>query len=311
MGTVVSVSDPHIGVLRLAGGSSVTAEVAMSDSAVSIGSGDIDLGDWPIERCACRRRSVTEYELELDGETAAFLPDDPEAFGAEVARRFKHIRLADRVEAVRREPGSREPKHRRAATPRRSLRTVGFGVLAALVGGLVIATSVLIVSGNTRTTVPVSTTTTATTAPVFATVFDLTPPALAEAWNLTAARLNVALPVRGRLGPGSFESVLAPTLTLQGTVDQAGTLSRVVLAGDPSGDTASDEAIIAAWGVAIAVAEPELAAEGRRNILTALGFDLATRDLSNLDGEIERSGIRYSLRYLPEFSSVLFTIAEM
>ncbi len=299
----------HTGVLRLAGGASTAAEVTFSDSQLTLTAGATELGEWPLDVCACRRRSLAEFELDLDGEGAGFLPDDPEAFGALVAQRFRHIRLADRVGAVRSDQAGAPEPEGSEAKGRWSLRRVGFGVLAALVGGLVIFLSVLVVGGTNEVVVPTTQSVTTTTVPDEASIFDLTPTQFAEQWNLTSARLGANLPVRGRLGPGSFESVLLPALTLQGTVDGEGTISRIVLAGDPAGD--SDEAIIAAWGVAIAVVEPDLSGEGRRDLLVRLGFDLSSRDLSDLDGEVEQSGVRYSLRYLPAFSSVIFTLAEM
>lgn len=299
----------HTGVLRLAGGASTAAELTFSDSQLTLTAGATELGEWPLDVCACRRRSLAEFELDLDGEVAGFLPDDPDEFGALVAQRFRHIRLADRVGAVRSDQARAAEPEESQAKGRWSLRRVGFGVLAAVVGGLVIFLSVLVVGGTNEVVVPTTPTVTTTTVPDEASVFDLTPTQFAEQWNLTSARLGANLPVRGRLGPGSFESVLLAALTLQGTVDGEGTLSRIVLAGDPAGD--NDEAIIAAWGVAIAVVEPELSGEGRRDLLVRLGFDLTSRDLSDLDGEVEQSGVRYSLRYLPAFSSVIFTLAEM
>ena len=299
----------HAGVLRLSGGASTAAEITLTESDLILTAGATDLGEWPLAVCSCRRRSLGEFELDLNGEVAGFLPDDPDAFGAVIAQRFRHIRLADRVDAVRADTSAAKEAQGGPDSGRWGMRSVGFGVLAAGVGGLVIFLSVLIVGGTNEVTVPTVASVTTTTILEIDSVFDLTPTQFSEQWNLTSARLNADLPVRGRLGPGSFESVLLEALTLQGTVDDEGTLSRIVVAGDPAAD--SDESIIAAWGVAIAVAEPDLSGEGRRDLLVRLGFDLSRRDLSNLDGEVEQAGIRYSLRYLPAFSSVIFTLAEM
>ena len=139
--------------------------------------------------------------------------------------------------------------------------------------------------------------------------FDLDPSLLVVEWNRVAREFGSQLLIRDALPRGSFDTQLAPLISLQGTTDDQGDVRSLVVVADPSGDTDSDQATIATWGIALTVADPSLTERDRREILDEMGLDVDFPQLGGLDGETTRNGIRYTMKYFQSFSSVLLTIA--
>ncbi len=77
---------------------------------------------------------------------------------------------------------------------------------------------------------------------------------------------------------------------------------------DPAGTGEENVASLASWGLAVAVASPGLDADGRRAVLADLGFDVDEPRVAGLDGETTRDGVRYTMRYLEGFRTVLFAV---
>lgn len=298
------------GTLVLPDGEATQAVVEFGDDLLRIHMGESELGSWPIKYCRVSRTDEERFRLLLDGEEIFFSPDDREHFGVEAARSFKGSSLAERISAIRNvdtdADGSAD-----TTTKRDAMKP------AVLVGLLLVAAAVIVGAaflfsgyedGVTGTTVAQAPT---TLAPLAVDIFSNAPPVFASEWNSKAEELGVPVPIRGRLPTGRFEVSLTPRLILQGTTDDGGNLASLVMSADPRGDASEDQLIMAAWGLAIAVSEPELDPKSRRQLLFELGLDLDNPGLEGLDGELERGDLRYVLRYLPEFEAILFVISDL
>ena len=270
-----------------------------------------EIGTWPIKYCRVSPSSRGAVMLSLDGEKAGFEPHDVAHFSAAAAQRFRASPLADRVNVIRNLPsavedaGDLRPRRdgRRFSFPRRWVG-LGLGVI-----GLFALTVVVLAVASSIDEPAVTGSVPATVAPATAPgLFDQTVDEFAREWNLTATTFGVPVQIRGVLQGPVFESVLSPHVTLQGRTDEAGTIRSVVLVVDPRGDTDDDQLALSALGVAIAVADPSLDREGRAGVLSAMGLDVRDPDLANLDGETVVRGVRYTLTYYEEFTTLLFTV---
>lgn len=317
------MTEEFSGTLALPEGRRERVEVVFLDDQIELRAGSAAVGAWSADTCRIKRVGPRAFRLEVEDEVLEFVPDRPVPFGSAVARHLKQARIADRIDAIRvvEEPPAPDPIAFSPPPPppetpptQEARSDVTNRVAGALATGLfvimlAVAAAVLLRGGDeARVPAPTLPPTTTTTSEAVASVFDLTPPELAERWNDTAARLGAPLRVRNRFGSGNFEAVLTPYVTLAGSVGLDGTVDSVVVTVDPTGGTRDDELGIAAWGVTIATVDPSLDGPSRRRLLDRLGLDLDFPDLAYLDGEVEEHGLRYTLRYLEGFSSVVFTV---
>ncbi len=319
------MTEEFSGTLTLSEGRRERVSVVFDGDLIELRAGASPVGSWPVDVCRIRRVGPREFRFEIEGEVLGFVPDRPVPFGSAVAKNLKRARIADRIDAVRvvepePEPPSPEvvapvsppePSGSEDASRGDSVARVA-GVLATgiFVIMLAVAATILLRSSDRPGTAapvppPVTTTTGAAAEP---SVFDLTPPELAARWNETAARLGAPLLVRNRPGAGGFEAVLTPYVTLQVAVGSDGTVDALVVVVDPTGDTRDDELAIAALGLTIATVDPDLDGPERRLLLGRLGLDIDRPDLTYLDGETEEGGVRYTLRFLEDVTSILFTV---
>lgn len=146
--------------------------------------------------------------------------------------------------------------------------------------------------------------TTATVSPA-GVVFSAPASDLVDAWNAVARPVSDDL-VLVPSGPG--EASISPYARVE-WAGEPGRLARYQVVIDPSGPQAADERAIAALGVAVAVADPSLDGPGRRELLDRLGLDVSDPRLGEVDSELDQNGVRYSLRYVPAFQALLFTVA--
>ncbi|GEM_PF-2235697 len=324
------MAEEFSGTLTLSAGRRERVTVVFDGDQVELRAGSAAVGTWPVEACRIRRTGPREFRLEMEGEVLDFVPDRPVPFGSAVAKNLKKARIADRIDAVRvvgdvaggDEPGtvpepaptrpvSVEVRPDRTAEPRDEVVTRVVGVVATGLFVILLAVAAAVVlRSRDRPDVsdPAPPPTTTTTAPSVPSVFDVTPPEMAARWNETAARLGAPLRIRNRLGAGDFEAALTPYVTLQGTVGGDGTVDSIVVVVDPTGGTRDDELAIASWGITIATVDPTLEGPERRLLLDRLGLDIDRPDLTFLDGETEQNGLRYTLRYLEDFVTILFTV---
>lgn len=316
------VSDRFAGKLTLPEDEIVFVDLEISPDSLTLRTEKVVIGTWPLKYCRVSKRSQSVYELSVDGEIVAFEPDDPRAFAVVAAQRFKSSSLADRINVVRsvdvteEAPTPREP----AGRERPTIQLPSLAILRSpVVTGLALAVAVLALgtlvwttffSGDEGPDVPVVDVTATSSEDPPVSAFQLQPSLFVVEWNQVASDFGAdSLLIRNALPRGSFETALAPLITLQGTTDEQGRIRSIVLVADPSGDTDSDQLAIASWGIAMKVADPELTGPERRELLAELGLDIDRPELSGLDGETERNGIRYSMQYFAAFSSVLLNIA--
>lgn len=299
------------GTLILDDGARVPVELGLDDENLTVRTEGRLIGTWPVKYCRVSPSSRGAVMLSLDGEKAAFEPGDVASFSTAAAQAFRASSLSDRVNVIRNLPPSAETGDVRTRGDRSwlSFSRRWIGLALGVVGLFALAVVVLAVvspgddSPTSDSTLPGQFET--LSAPF---LFDQTVSRFAEEWNLNATTFGVPVQIRGTLEPGVFESVLTPTLTLQGRTDSDGTVQSLVLVIDPEGETEDDQLALSALGVAIAVANPELDRDGRAAVLAEMGLDVRNPDLADVSGETEVGAVRYTLTYYPEFASLLFTV---
>lgn len=315
------MSDRFAGKLTLPEDEVVAVDLEISPDNLTLRTESVLIGTWPLKYCRVSKVTPSVYRLSVDGEIVEFEPEDARAFAVVAAQRFKSSSLADRINVVRSLDPVEEDSGRE--TPARQvtpwwpkiidvLRSPLLG--AALVVAALLAIGALawnVVFGGEDAVVGPAVEVTATSSedpPVSA--FQLEPALFVVEWNRLALEFGAEdLLIRSALPRGSFETSLAPLITLQGTTDDDGRVRSIVLVADPSGDSESDRLAIASWGIAMKAADPSLTGTDRRELLSELGLDVDRPELGGLDGEAVRNGVRYSMQYFAAFSSVLLNIS--
>jgi hypothetical protein len=302
------------GTITLDDGQRVPVDLGLDDEFLSLRTSGNLIGTWPVKYCRVSRSARGAVILSLDGEKVVFEPQDPPGFATVAAHRFRASTLADRISVVR------DIATVDSSLPSQGTNDVGkqgsvqrmfrwaVGILAVVVT-LVAAGMVLVWLGDeaplefTGSTIALPST--ANSPPP---LFEQTIDEFTTEWNLAAAAFGVPVTIRGVLVPGLFESQLTPYLTLQGRTGSDGTIASVILVIDPSGDTDDDRNALSALGVAIAVANPELTREERAEVLAAMGLNVRSPDLVDLDGSVEVGETAYSISYISAFNALLFVI---
>ena len=78
--------------------------------------------------------------------------------------------------------------------------------------------------------------------------------------------------------------------------------------GDPSGSDIDDRRVLTALGLTVALVEPDLPPEGRRQLLAALGLDVENPVLAGLDDTLTYEGQDYALRWDDSLQKVRFEV---
>ncbi len=316
---MIAVADRFSGKLTLPEQDVVAVDLEISPDALTLRADSVLIGTWPIKYCRVSKLDASTYRISVDGEVVSFEPDDARHFAIVAAQRFKASSLADRINVVR-SVDTVEDLEDEAESGRQKPPPIDLSVLKSPLLGVLAAAIVLVFAGTwlVRTvfadepvTAPPVTldgpSTSAETPAVGA--FDLEPSLLVVEWNRVATQFGANLLIRDALPRGSFDTQLAPLISLQGTTDDQGDVRSLVVVADPSGDTESDQLTIVSWGIAMTVADPSLGESDRREILAEMGLDVRFPELGGLDGETSRNGIRYTMKYFQSFSSVLLTIS--
>ncbi len=316
---MIAVADRFSGKLTLPEQDVVAVDLEISPDALTLRADSVLIGTWPIKYCRVSKLDASSYRISVDGEIVSFEPEDARRFAIVAAQRFKASSLADRINVVRAvdvvdvEEDAEEPPQRKTPPVDLSvLRSPLLGVVIAAVAVVLAASWMIrtVFADEPVTTTPVTLEGTATSAEAPAvSAFDLDPSLLVVEWNRVARDFGSDLLIRGALPRGSFDTQLAPLISLQGTTDQDGDVRSLVVVADPSGDADSDQMTIVTWGIALTVADPTLTETDRREILAEMGLDIRFPELGGLDGETTRNGIRYTMKYFQSFSSVLLTIS--
>ncbi len=137
-------------------------------------------------------------------------------------------------------------------------------------------------------------------------IFTMSPKGFVATWNSVARRFRVPVEL-----PPSFADDLgvyefSPYLSLE--VAAADTVELIRFVGDPAGDPASDQIMLAILGVTISVVEPDLDARGRADLLAQLGLDVRDPILPGLLSSLEREGASYSLVFDDEADVLVFEV---
>jgi len=137
-------------------------------------------------------------------------------------------------------------------------------------------------------------------------IFTMSPKGFVATWNSVARRFRVPVEL-----PPSFADDLgvyefSPYLSLE--VAAADTVELIRFVGDPAGDPASDQIMLATLGVTISVVEPDLDARGRADLLAQLGLDVRDPILPGLLSSLERDGASYSLVFDDEADVLVFEV---
>ncbi len=315
----MSVADRFSGKLTLPEQDVVAVDLEISPDALTLRADSVLIGTWPIKYCRVSKLDASTYRISVDGEIVSFEPDDARQFAIVAAQRFKASSLADRINVVRSvdkvedlEPAVDSPRQRTPPIDLSLLKSPLLGVLAVVIVIVFAGTWLVraVFADEPVTAPPVTLDGPSTSAEIpDVSAFDLEPSLLVVEWNRVATRFGANLLIRDALPRGSFDTQLAPLISLQGTTDDEGDVRSLVVVADPSGDTDSDQLTIVSWGIAMTVADPSLSELDRREILAEMGLDVRFPELGGLDGETSRNGIRYTMKYFQSFSSVLLTIA--
>jgi hypothetical protein len=316
---VIGVADRFSGKLTLPEQDVVAVDLEISPDALTLRADSVLIGTWPIKYCRVSKLDASTYRISVDGEVVSFEPDDARQFAIVAAQRFRASSLADRINVVRSVGTVDDPEVAEGPEPQ-NRPPIDLSVLKSPLLGVVVAVIFLVFAGSWLvravfadepvTSPPVSLEGTEATAESPAiSAFDVEPSLLVVEWNRVASRFGASVLIRDALPRGSFDTQLAPLISLQGTTDEQGDVRSLVVVADPSGDGDSDQLTIVTWGIALTVADPSLSELDRREILAEMGLDVRFPELGGLDGETTRNGIRYTMKYFQSFSSVLLTIA--
>jgi hypothetical protein len=159
----------------------------------------------------------------------------------------------------------------------------------------------------TPPTVAPATVTTSTTIPPPTSVFEMTPEQLAAGWDRIALGIDRALGAGSvAVGESTFSFSAGDYVEIQGSLAD-GRVSLIRLLGDPSGPDFEDRRVLTALGITVALVEPTLPPEGRRELLENLGLDIENPIVSELDDSFSYSGKDWVLRWDGEY--VVFEVA--
>lgn len=161
----------------------------------------------------------------------------------------------------------------------------------------------------TPPTVAPATVTTQVATPPATSVWEMTPEELTGAWDGLTAPLGVPLSAT-ELSSGSeeFGFDAGAYVRIEGTLGPDGLVDRVVFLGDPSGSDIDDRRVLTALGLTVALVEPDLPPEGRRQLLAALGLDVENPVLAGLDDTLTYEGQDYALRWDDSLQRVRFEV---
>lgn len=116
------------------------------------------------------------------------------------------------------------------------------------------------------------------------------------------------VPAEVGVGDAGFGFTSGPFTRVDGSTDEAGIVRRIVLRGDPSGTVRDDRHILTAIGVMIALTEPDLPPEGRRELIEALGLDIGNPNVAELDGALVYRDNQYRLFWDSSERRIVFDI---
>lgn len=158
------------------------------------------------------------------------------------------------------------------------------------------------------TTAPTTTTVAPAPTPTSAALFDLTPQEAVTRWNSLAGELGTGLTASEVVvGSDAFSFDVGAHVSVSGSADGDGQVSRIEFSGDPSGTVSDDRAVLTALGMTVALVEPSLEPQWRRDLLAELGFDVDNPVLEGLDDSLVYEGVTYAIRWDDDSMRLVFS----
>jgi hypothetical protein len=300
---------PYAGMLALDGDEKpIPARVEFTSAELIVGVAAGTLGSWPLSTCRIEPDG-DRFLMNVDGDLVWFDPDQPADFAREalfygrsngLASAVKTARMAAHatptppldVATVEHEGENESPSvlawWKALSDGRKNLVLMGAGLLGVVV-------VITLFSGGKATPAPAANFLTSTTAPPPA-VFELNLEQLSMRWNDTADDLRLDLFIAGVPTGRRMQVDLGAGIILYATSDPTSQRVRTLMIGAGPGQDEQAEAVLAAWGTMIALVNPELDPEERRDLLDRLGVDVERPLQLGLDMETEQGGNRYWLR---------------
>lgn len=282
------------------------AEIDFTATELVVSTAAGPIGRWPMEQCRIEADNG-RFRISIADERAWFVPEDAVAFTHQVLDRWEAVTLASAVNAARRATAPQSPETASESSqsegdgssfrefvstwsPRRRLQ-ISAAVLLVVV--VLIVASVSVGGGSepsTLGTIPPSTTTT-----VFPVLFTTGLGEVTALWNEAAEDLGVNLFLVEVVTGRRLQVPLSDDLVLYGTEQpDSGRVRSLMLSAGP-GLGQHGQAVLAAWGILIAVANPELDPDERRALLERLGVDVNRPLTIGLNTETVQGAARYWL----------------
>lgn len=299
---------PYAGMLALDGDEKpIPARVEFTSAELIVAVAAGTLGSWPLSTCRIESDG-DRFLMNVDGDLVWFDPDQPADFAREalfygrsngLASAVKTARMAalatpispPEVATVEHEGENESPPvlawWKPLSDGRKNLVLMGAGLLGVVV-------VITLFSGGKTPPAPAANFITSTTAPP--PVFELNLEQLSMRWNDIAADLRLDLFIAGVPTGRRMQVDLGTGIILYATSDPTSQRVRTLMIGAGPGQDEQAEAVLAAWGTMIALVNPELDPEERRDLLDRLGVDVERPLQLGLDMETEQGGNRYWLR---------------
>lgn len=287
-------------------GQPLRAEIDFTATELVVSTAAGPVGRWPMDHCRIEADNG-RFRVSIADERAWFVPDDALAFTHQVLDRWEAVTLASAVKAARAATAPHPPEISSELmpseadgqslvelvsswSPRRRMQLAGAGLLVMVV---VVLASVSVGGGSppaTLGTIPPSTTTT-----VFPVVFTSGLGEVTALWNEAAQELGVNLFLSEVVTGRRLQVPLPDDLVLYGTEEPVSGRVRTLMLSAGPGLGGHGQVVLAAWGVLIAVANPELDPDERRALLERLGVDVNRPLTIGMKTETVQGAARYWL----------------
>jgi hypothetical protein len=264
----------HPGALRLDDQPPLEATLRLADDGVTILADAETIGTWPFHDCQIIAQG-SDFRLAIAGDEALFTPVEPNHLQGEIFERWP----AEPVLSV-------EPTD----NPLLKWVAAGLGlILAAIVIGALAARD-RPNPGALLTSVP-------TTTPGVPAVFTAGVGQVTVLWNEAASELNLGLFLLEAPGSNRLQMNLRPGLVVYATEEpESGTVRSLMISAAPTSNLEDGDAVLASWGILIAMVNPSLDGVGRRQVLAELGVDPERPLTAGLDAVTTVGRATYRLR---------------
>ena len=289
------------------------ADVQFVGSELTISTVAGPMGRWPLAKCRIQPDNG-RFLITIDEDTAWFVPDDPVRFTRLVLEHWGASSLATAMKAARASAGplpiqsvKSQPIEDVEEDDDDRRRSVVGGLagldakrkwqIAAAALGLILVLLIANMFGRQDVApLVLGTVASSITIPPTPLVFQTGLDGVADMWNDAASQLGLEVFLLEVTAGNRLQTSLAGDLILYGTENPRTDMvhSLMISAGPALGEQAT--AVLAAWGNLIAVANPELDPEGRREVLQRLGVELDRPLTLGLNAETTEAGARYWLR---------------